>query len=92
MAGSIADYETLVRAFARHLLAEAAFDAKPTAEREREATLAYVDMVSAACRVDPHALRSPSIKQWIATRVASYRDMTIQANRQVANLSTNGRG
>lgn len=73
MSGSIAAHDALCLAYARSLLAEAAFDAKPTPEREREATLAYCDMVSAACRVDPHALRSDSISQWIERRCQTYR-------------------
>lgn len=70
--GSIFDHDALCRAWARHLLAECAFDANPTAETEKAATQAYMAMVDAAARVDPHALRSPSISQWIERRVQTY--------------------
>jgi hypothetical protein len=74
MTGSLASYDALCMAYARHLLAEAELDAQPTPTREKAATQAYVAMVGAACRVDPHALRSPSISQWVEKRVTTYRN------------------
>lgn len=89
--GSLAAHDALCAAYARHLLAEAEFDANPTALNEKAATQAYVAMVSAACRVDPHALRSPSISQWVDRRCALYRD-NCRCGWRAQNQDTEQRG
>lgn len=73
MTGSIADHDALSFAWARHMLAECAFDAFPTPEGAAFADQTYVEAVQAAARVDPHSLRSASMREWIEKRLELYR-------------------
>lgn len=82
MTGSLADHDALCAAFARQLLAEAEFDARPTVTNAKAADLTYAAMVSAAVRCDPHSLRSPSISQWVERRCCAYRDQCASGFRQ----------
>ena len=81
MTGSAADHEYLTRAWKEFKTAELAFDACPIPAMSVLADLAWAHAVSAACRVDPLAIKSASITAWIEARVKAYEDLMRAANR-----------